>query len=170
MRPAFPASEYYGGSAPPAPSADDAPIRRSPWMAGAADRHTRGSHVHCVLVGGLAPGFAPAAIVTATPRAFTVTSRPRPGPGPGVPRTATTRCNGPGAHRTPAHIHRIGAGRLKRRNNTGSSRIPPRLAHRTRPIRQCWTVPTSSRLLPPSPAIPGSGCRQLHPTAATAGR
>jgi hypothetical protein len=57
---------------------------------------------------------------------------------------------------------------LKRRNDTGSSRIPSRLAHRARPIRQSQADPTSSRLLPPSPATPGSGCLQLHPTATTA--
>jgi hypothetical protein len=57
---------------------------------------------------------------------------------------------------------------LKRRNNTGSLRVPFRLAHQARPIRQCWTGPTLSRLLPPSPATPGSGCLQLHPTATTA--
>jgi hypothetical protein len=57
---------------------------------------------------------------------------------------------------------------LKRRNSTGSSRAPFRLAHQARPIRQCWTGPTLSRLLPPSPATPGSGCLQLHPTATTA--
>jgi IS4 transposase len=59
---------------------------------------------------------------------------------------------------------------VKRRNDTGFSRIPSRLAHRARPIRQCSADPTSSRLLPPSPATPGSGCLQLHPTATTAGR
>ena len=52
---------------------------------------------------------------------------------------------------------------LKRRNDTGSSRIPSRLAHRARPIRQCQADATLSRLLPPSPAIPGSGCLQLRP-------
>ena len=59
---------------------------------------------------------------------------------------------------------------VKRRNDTGFSRIPSRLAHRARPIRQCSADPTSSRLLPPSPATPGSGCLQLHPTATTAGQ
>ena len=59
---------------------------------------------------------------------------------------------------------------VKRRNNTGFSRIPSRLAHRARPIRQCQADATLSRLLPPSPATPGSGCLQLHPAAATAGR
>ena len=56
---------------------------------------------------------------------------------------------------------------MKRRNNTGFSRIPSRLAHRARPIRQYWTDTTLSRLLPPSPATPGSGYLQLHPTATT---
>ena len=59
---------------------------------------------------------------------------------------------------------------LKRRNDTGSSRIPSRLAHRARPIRQCQADAALSRLLPPSPAIPGSGCLQLQPAAATASR
>ena len=56
---------------------------------------------------------------------------------------------------------------MKRRNNTGFSRIPSRLAHRARPIRQYWTDATLSRLLLPSPATPGSGYLQLHPTATT---
>jgi hypothetical protein len=59
---------------------------------------------------------------------------------------------------------------FKRRNDAGFSRIPSRLAHRARPIRQYQADATLSRLLPPSPATPGSGCLQLHPAAATAGR
>ena len=59
---------------------------------------------------------------------------------------------------------------IKRRNDTGSSRIPSRLAHRARPIRQYRADAALSRLLPPSPATPGSGCLQLHPAAATARR
>ncbi|MER5228222.1 IS701 family transposase [Streptomyces flaveus] len=55
-------------------------------------------------------------------------------------------------------------------DDAGSSRIPSRLAHRARPIRQCWADPTLSRLLSPSPAIPGSGCPQLHLAATTAKR
>jgi hypothetical protein len=59
---------------------------------------------------------------------------------------------------------------IKRRNEAGSSRAPSRLAHRARPIRQSRTGATLSRLLPPSPATPGSGCLQLHPAATTARR
>src|SRR5664279_5538920 len=58
----------------------------------------------------------------------------------------------------------------ERRNNTGFSRIPSRLVHRARLIRQYRTDATSSRLLPPSPAIPGSGCLRLHPAATTTRR
>ena len=59
---------------------------------------------------------------------------------------------------------------ISRGLNTGSLRMPSRLAHRARPIRQYWADPTLSRLLPPSPTSSGSGCRQLHPTATTAKR
>jgi len=57
---------------------------------------------------------------------------------------------------------------LKGRNDTGSSRIPSRLAHRARPVRQFRTDATLSRLLPPSPATPGSGFLQLQSAATTA--
>jgi hypothetical protein len=46
--------------------------------------------------------------------------------------------------------------RVKRRNSTGSSRMPSRFAHRARPIRQYPADATSSRLLPPSPPTRGS--------------
>src|SRR5260370_37422989 len=52
---------------------------------------------------------------------------------------------------------------LKRRNDTGFSRIPSRLAHRARPIRQYQADATWSRLLLPSPAIPGLGCNSSFP-------
>ena len=78
-------------------------------------------------------------------------------PAPGVSHREATPM--PGAdHTTSDHL---------RRNNTGFSRIPSRLAHRARPIRQYWTDATLSRLLLPSPAIPGSSYLQLHPTATT---
>src|SRR5216683_5910208 len=48
--------------------------------------------------------------------------------------------------------------------------MPSDLASRTRAVWQYRPVPTLSRLLPPSPAIPGSGCLQLHQAAATTRR
>jgi hypothetical protein len=52
---------------------------------------------------------------------------------------------------------------MKRRNSTGSSRVPSRFAHRARPIRQYPADATSSRLLPPSPPTRGLGFLQLQP-------
>jgi hypothetical protein len=57
---------------------------------------------------------------------------------------------------------------LKRRKDTGFSRVPSHLAHHPRLVRQYRTDATLSRLLPPSPPIHGSGCLQLHPAATTA--
>jgi len=71
----------------------------------------------------------------------------------------------------PAQIRQISSRcRIKGVSHAGSSRTPLRLARRARPIWQCWTVPASSGLLPPSPASPGSGCPQLHRPAATGQR
>ena len=85
-------------------------------------------------------------------------------------RSSPPRTAGGCAPRTSPHPPGWSWRRFKRRNNTGSLRIPSRLAHRARPFRQYRTVPTLSRLLPPSPATPGNGCLQLHPTATTARR
>ena len=74
------------------------------------------------------------------------------------------------APRTSPYLPGLSWRCFKRRNDTGFSRIPSRLAHSARPIRQYQAGTTSSRLLPPSPAIPGSGCLQLQPAAATASR
>ena len=116
---------------------------------------------------GEAPGSTPAA----SPRL-----RRRPSPWPPSPREQyRTRSSPPepsrrSAPRTSPHPPDWSWRCLKRRNDTGSSRIPSRLAHRARPIRQCWADPTLSRLLPPPPATPRDGCLQLHPTATTARR
>jgi hypothetical protein len=56
---------------------------------------------------------------------------------------------------------------FKGRDDAGSSRTPLRHARRTHTIWQYWRVPASSGLLPPSPALPGSGCPQLRRPAAT---
>jgi hypothetical protein len=39
-------------------------------------------------------------------------------------------------------------------SDTGSSRMPSRLAHRARPVRQYRTAPTLPRLLPTLPTVP----------------
>src|SRR3954454_19970665 len=67
MRAALPRSEYYDGSAPPAPSAGIAPIPiRYPWEGCGPGTHAGGSHVHCCPVGGLGIRLYPCGIATAT--------------------------------------------------------------------------------------------------------
>jgi hypothetical protein len=88
---------------------------------------------------------------------------------PGVPRDHPPSGRGCAPHTSP-HPPGWSWRPMKRRNSTGSSRTPSRLAHRARPVRQSRADATLSRLLPPSPATPGSGCLQLHPTATTARR
>jgi hypothetical protein len=150
----------------PQPSAGVAPIHLpAPGWERPADRLRMVPTFTAVRSTGSAPGSTPAA----SPRL-----RRRPSPWPPSPceqyRTRSSPpemrsgCAPPTSPHPPGWSWRC----LKRRNNTGSSRIPPRLAHQARPIRQSWADPTLSRLLPPSPATPGSGCPQLHPAATTA--
>jgi len=68
MHAAFPRPEYYDGSAPPAPSAGIAPIRRLfPWPGNGYGTHAGGSHVHCCSVDGLGTRLYPCGIATITP-------------------------------------------------------------------------------------------------------
>ena len=139
-----------------------------PGREAAAGTATGGSHVHCCPVNGLGTRLCPCGIATATPQAFTVASQPRP---------YMTRQEFPARHAgggcappTSPYPPDLSWRTFKRRNSTGSLRIPSRLAHRAWPVWQYQTDATLSRLLPPSPATPGSGCLQLHPAAATAGK
>ena len=62
---AFPHSEYYGGSAPPAPSAGVAPIPvRPPWQEGGRGTRADGSHVHCRPVDGLGTRLYPCGLAS----------------------------------------------------------------------------------------------------------
>jgi len=65
---AFPRSEYYGGSAPSAPSAGVAPIscRCSGW-ARQRGTYADGSRVHWHPVNGLGTRLYPCGLATATP-------------------------------------------------------------------------------------------------------
>ncbi len=68
MYAAFPRPEYYGGSAPPAPSAGVAPIRPfPPWPGDGSGTYADGSHVHCYPVDGLGTRLYPCGIVMVTP-------------------------------------------------------------------------------------------------------
>jgi hypothetical protein len=78
MWPALPAPEYYGGSAPPAPSAGVAPVRlRPPGREEAAERPRAVPTFTAVRSAGQAPGSAPAASPRLPRSTFTVASHPR---------------------------------------------------------------------------------------------
>ncbi len=93
--------------------------------------------------------------------------RPRHGYAAGIHRGLPIRQDNPseefpepamrdsGAHRKPAHIHRVWSWHpeLEELYDTGSSRPPLSHAHRTRTIRQYWHVPTSSGLLSALPGV-----------------
>jgi hypothetical protein len=67
MHAAFPRSEYYDGSVPPAPSADVAPIPHlRTWPVRGRERFTDGSHVHCCPIDELGIRLYPCGIATAT--------------------------------------------------------------------------------------------------------
>jgi hypothetical protein len=75
-------------------------------------------------------------------------------------------------HCTPAHIHQVRAGS----GLEGVLPLVPALVHlpvllcRARAVWQYRPVPSLSGLLPPSPAVPGSGCPQLQRVATTTRR
>jgi hypothetical protein len=116
---------------------------------------------------GEAPGCTPAA----SPR---LRRRPSPWPpSPGIKdptRSSPPTSAGRYAPQTSPDPPGSSWRDFKRRNNTGFSRIPSRLAHRARPIRQFRTVTTLSGLLPPFPTTLGLGCPQLQPAATTTDR
>src|SRR5712691_11654569 len=68
---AFPRSEYYGGSVPPAPSAGVAPIPPGlPGRKTGRGSHADGSRVHCCPVDRLGIRLCPCGLATATPQAI----------------------------------------------------------------------------------------------------
>ena len=72
----------------------------------------------------------------------------------------------------PAQIHQVSS-RFEDYGGSTTGSLALRLsvsACRTWAIWRCWPIPALSGLLPPDPASPGSGCPQLHQTAATARR
>ena len=115
MHAAFPRSEYYGGSAPPAPSAGVVPIQPpSPWNGLEAGTYTGGSHVHCSSGRRVRHPALPLRYRHGyCRRQFTVASKPRQ-MRPSLKFPASPRKRRTGAHRKPARIHRVRAGELSR--------------------------------------------------------
>src|SRR3954449_12121522 len=109
--PAFPASDYYGGSATSRPAE---PTTNRP----AADPEGRptgpardASHVHHTPVDGVGAQLCPCGIATSTPQTFLVASLPATSPGPGVahpitPGRACTTLRPTSARLEPVHLLR----------------------------------------------------------------
>ena len=148
MRPAFPASDYYGSSAPsrrhqPTTSFPARPCRG--W-----DRRD-GSHVHHEPIVRLGAQLCPCRIATTTPQTFTVASRPATSTGPRVPRPQGIGCARPPSPYPPDWSWWLS---LEERSAAGFSRAPSGLACRTPTIWQCWPVPSLSGLLSTLTTVP----------------
>ncbi|SIO88447.1 hypothetical protein BQ8420_19080 [Nocardiopsis sp. JB363] len=118
---------------------------------------------------GIGTQLCPSTIATITPQSFTVASQPATSPSPGVARRRRRSSNA-GAQCNPTHTRQARGRwiRLVGLSATGSLRMPLRLASRTRPIWQCWDVPSLSRTAPPPSSMPGSAAvLQLPQPAAT---
>ena len=123
MYAAFPRSEYYGDSAPPAPSAGIAPIRRLSPLAEARRWNVRGRFPRSLLSGRRVrhPALPLRHRHGYCRRQFTMASKPRlrrpclEFPAPSMRET--------GAHREPARIHRVRAGASSRGVTTPVPRV-----------------------------------------------
>ena len=153
MWPAFPASDYYGSSAPPRRHQPATGLPADQLAAGRGGDRRDGSHVHSRTV---RRGRRPA-----------MPLQPRHGYAAGIHRGLPAgdinrpRSSPPAAPCGCALLTQPRSARfelvvsLEGRSAAGSSRTPSRLACRTRTIWQCWPVPSLSGLLPPSPLVPG---------------
>ena len=109
---------------------------------------------------GIGTQLCPCNIAVATPQTFTTASRPATSPSRGVPRTSRHGCAlPPGPY--PPDLSRWN--RLEELSAAGSSRMPLRLACRTRTIWQYRSVPALSGLLPALTPVPGIGLPSASP-------
>ena len=114
----------------------------------------------------------PGSFATATPQTFTMASPPTELNGFGVQTPSRSTLGQRLVHCTPAHIRQVGA-RLRNYGASNTSSLTlhllisldrPALSGSASTSRPC------QGRLPPSPALPGSGCPQLHQAAATTQR
>jgi hypothetical protein len=161
MRPAFPTSDYYGGSAPPGRYQWTTHLP-TPDLAGqGSGRRSGGSHVRC---GIDRRARCPAMPLRPRPAYAADFRRGLPAGHINRPRSHPTPTGAPGVHRDPAHIRQVGAGGILERRSTPVPHVHrpvllagPRPSGSAGPSRRCRGC------LPPSPASPGSGCPQLQP-------
>src|SRR5829696_6068948 len=132
MRPAFPTSDYYEGSAPPQ--------RQQPTACLPANggQPQDGSHVHRRPIDGGGAQLCPCSLATSTPQTFLMASAPATKYQP-----RSRHPTGDGAHCVSAHIRQVGADAslkgvrpLVRSRCTFPSRLPNpgRLAVPARPV------------------------------------
>lgn len=76
MRPAFPASDYYGGSAPCQGRQPTTDLPAAPLGAAREGRPGQGSHVHREPIGGVGAQLFPGSLATSTPQTFLAASPP----------------------------------------------------------------------------------------------
>src|SRR3954468_3230510 len=151
-------------TAPPRPVAISGHCALAP-----AARQRDGSHVHCRSVNGTGARLSPCGpVVTLTQPHATHRRRHEVLTIDGQVPTKSLRTRAP--HRRPTSIGLESGGVLREFDHRFTFVTPLRPACRARAIRWCSRDPALSGLLPPSPAVPGSGCPQLHQTAATARR
>ena len=164
MHAALARPEYYGGAAPPAPSADVAPIPARPSGRPGTWSARDGSRVHCHPINGLAPGsplrhrhsYAVGLHHGLKPR-----RNDQAWSSPAICSRRVRTANRPQSTR-----FRAGYAQEAWRSRFLTYTFPSRSPHPARPA--VLADPTLSRLLPPSPPTPGLDCLQLHPAAATA--
>src|SRR3954469_16556746 len=111
MWPAFPASDYYGGSATSRP-AEPTTNRPAADLEGRPTGPARdASHVHHTPVDGVGAQLCPCGIATSTPQTFLVASLPATSPRHrSHPPDHHRDRIGVGVHRSPARIRQVGAG------------------------------------------------------------
>jgi hypothetical protein len=154
--PAFPASQYYGPSAPPRPDQramhPPEPMRR--WRRRSSGRAGTVPTFIRKPFDGIGTQLCPCTIATTTPQAFTVASPTsdftQPRSSPTAPRGSS------GARCDPTHVRQV-SGRwfsLEERSAADSSRMPLRLASPARPIWQYWDDSSLSRTAPPTTPTP----------------
>ena len=155
MRPAFPTSDYYEGSAPPQ---GQQPTASLPTNRG---QPQDGSHVHRRPIDGGGAQLFPCSLATSTPQTFLMASAPatkfrrrsRP------PHSGQT-CTAP--RPTSARLEPMP--RLRGFSHWFALATPSRLACRTRAVWQYRPVPSLSGLLPSTPCASRAG---LPPASAT---
>jgi hypothetical protein len=146
MRPAFPASDYYG---PSAPSRRHQPTANLPTTGG---RHRDGSHVHHVSIDGIGAQLFPCSLATSTPQTFLAASPPTAlrrlrSPRP-RPRTACAALRPTSTRFEPAS--------LLRGFNHWFTLVTPSVSLSERwTVWQCRSASPSSGLLPPSTRASG---------------